>query len=234
MLRSILSGLVATAGFSTLLGPPPAAADPPPALYRIIPHGRPVHAGDHVEFRLVPEPPPGVLKGISITTAGGRTASLVGPYRAPYVIAEGSPPVEVVAALAGDGWRREVKTTLELFPGELTGTDDCLGPDQSFLPEYGDLAGSAGDLSDMPRILRAVPARLPAGGFEGTVIVQTLVCRSGQVLDAWVPPVFRDSRGEAIQRDPKIVDAAIAAARLYVFGRGRAATWVAIPVSFRR
>ena len=239
MFRPIVPVLALAA--TGLLGALPAAlalADPPPAVYRIIPHGRPVRVGDHVEIRIVPEPPPGVLRGVMITTAGGRTESLIGPYRAPYVIELGTPPVEVFAALAGEGWRREVKTTLELVPGELTGTDDCLGPDQSFIPEYGDIAGSAGELSDMPKVLRSVRPEVPAGAgvsaFEGTVLVRTLVCRSGRVLDAFVPPVHRDPRGTPIERDPKIVDAATRAVRLYVFSRGTAAAWYDVPVSFRR
>ena len=211
------------------------AADPPPAVYHILSHGRPVHAGDHVEIRVLPEPPPGVQQAILVTTADGRTTSLVGPYRAPYVIEEGAAPVEITAVLSGENWRREVKTTLELAPSRLIGTGDCLGPDQQFLPEYGDITGSAGDLSDMPQVLRVARPALPAASrFEGTVVVQALVCRSGLVLDAVVPPILRDSRGALIERDARIVEAAIAAARSTVFGRGKAASWQAIPVSFRR
>ncbi len=118
-----------------------------------------------------------MLQSISITTVGGRTSSLVGPYRAPYVIELGTAPVEVTAILAGEGWRREARATLELAPGRLTGSDDCLGEGQIFVPEYGEIAGSAGDFSDMPRVLRAVspPVSAAAGGrgFEGTVIART-------------------------------------------------------------
>src|SRR5687767_9826552 len=202
------------------------AADPPPAVYHILSHGRPVHAGDHVEIRVLPEPPAGVQQAILVTTADGRTTSLVGPYRAPYVIEAGAAPVEITAALTGEGWRREVKTTLALAPGQLIGTGDCLGPDQTFLPEYGDIAGSAGDLSDMPQVLRAARPVMPATSrFEGTVVVHALICRSGLVLDAYVPPILRDSRGMPIERDAEIVEAAIGAARSTVFGRGMAASW---------
>lgn len=238
MFRAIVQAALAlAAGFSVLIAAPPAGAqsDPSPSIYRIVPHGRPVHAGDKVEVRVVPEPPPGVQQAILVTTADGRTTSLVGPYRAPYVIEAGAAPVEITAALSGEGWRREVKATLELAPGRLIGTGDCLGPDQAFLPEYGDIAGSAGDLSDMPQVLRRARPVMPATSrFEGTVVVQALVCRSGLVLDAFLPPIPRDSRGMPIERDAEIVEAAIAAARSTVFGRGRAASWQAIPVSFRR
>ena len=214
---------------------PAATADPSPASYHIVAHGRPVHAGDHVALRILPAPPPGVLQAIAVTTAGGRTTSLVGPYRAPYVIPVGSAPVEVTAILAGEGWQREAKARLDLVPGALSGTDDCLGEGQAFVAEYGDITGSAGDLSDMPRILRTAVPVAPAGGrdFAGTVIVRTLVCRSGQVLDAYVPPAYRDPRGASIGRDPALVAAAIAAARRHVFGRGRAAAWFELPIGFR-
>jgi hypothetical protein len=239
----VFRAIVSALAFAAVLVPAPPeasaqAADPSPSVYRIVPHGRPVHAGDHVAIRVVPEPPPGVRQAILVTTADGRTTSLVGPYRAPYVIEVGAAPVGITAALSGEGWRREVKTTLELAPGRLIGTGDCLGSDQAFLPEYGDIAGSAGDLSDMPQVLRAARPALPAGPgtsrFEGTVVVHALVCRSGLVLDAYVPPILADLRGAPIERDPEIVDAAIAAAKATVFGRGRAAAWHAIPVSFRR
>lgn len=218
------------------LAPPRAAADPPPSAYHVVAHGRPVHAGDHVDIRVLPAPPVGVRAAVFVTTADGRTASLVGPYRAPYVIEPGASPIEVTAALSGDGWRREAKTTLELAPSRLIGVDDCLGPGQTFVREYGDIAGTAGDLSDMPQVLHPAVAHLPTGaggrGFEGTIVVQVLVCRSGQVLDAYVPPAYRDPRGPAIERDPRVVDAAITAAQKYVFSRGGAAAWYAIPVTF--
>jgi hypothetical protein len=235
MFRAIIRVLPAATGLSALLFATLSAADPPPATYHVVSHGRPVHAGDHVELRILPAPPPGVLQAIAVTTAGGRTTSLVGPYRAPYVIPVGSAPVEVTAILAGEGWQREAKATLELVPGELSGSDDCLGEGQAFVPEYGDITGSAGDLSDMPRILRTAAPLAPAGrgGFAGTVIVRTLVCRSGQVLDAYVPPAYRDPRGALIARDPALVEAAIAAARRHVFGRGRAAAWFELPIAFR-
>jgi len=207
-----------------------AASEPDPGLYHIVLHGRPVWAGDHVFIRVKPEPPPGVLETIQVTTAGGRTMSLVGPYRAPYVIEAGTPPVEVVAVLTGEGWRREARTQLELIPGNLVGTDDCLGAGQTFVPEYGDIAGTAGELSDLPPLLRPAGARVP--GFTGTIVVRTLVCRSGRVLDALVPPSESDPRVRSAGRNPAVVAAAEAAARKSFFGRGRVAAWIEVPIVF--
>ena len=214
---------------------PAVAAVPSPASYHIVSHGRPVHPGDHVELRILPAPPAGVLQALSVTTIDGRTLPLLGPYRAPYVVEAGTAPVIVTATLAGEGWQREARTTLELAPGSVIGASDCLGPDQRFVPEYGEIAGAVGDLEDMPRLFHApAPVREVAAGFAGTVVVRALVCRSGQVLDAYVAPSFRDARGFPVERDPRVVAAAVSAAKRAVFGRGEGAAWRELPVVFAR
>lgn len=208
-----------------------ASAAPAPEAYHIVSHRVPLRAGEHAFIRISPEPPAGVLEVIYVTTAGGRTQSLVGPYRAPYVIEAGTPPVQVTAVLTGEGWRREAKSTIELVPSSVLGSADCLGPGQTFLPEYGDIAGPAGELSDMPVLLYPVTAKLP--GYAGTVVVRTLVCRSGRVIDAVVPPgMVGDPRVRESMRDARVLEVAENAARKALFGRGRAAAWLEIPVSF--
>ena len=207
-----------------------ASAAPAPEAYHVIRHGYPLRAGEHAIIRIVPEPPPGVLEAIMVTTVEGRTLSLVGPYRAPYVIELGTPPIEVTAVLTGEGWRREAKTTIDLVPSSVLGAEDCLGPGQAFVPEYGDIAGTAGELSDMPVLSYPVTASLP--GVTGTIIVRALVCRSGRVIDAVVPGSVADTRVRTNVRDPRAVQAAENAVRKALFGRGRAAAWMEIPVRF--
>jgi len=90
----------------------------------------------------------------------------------------------------------------------------------------------------MPSLIRVVPPEYPASalarGIENTIPVHGLVCRSGTVLDAYVPPSFLDTRDPPIERDPKLVEAALTAVRQYVFSRGEGAGWYSLSVVFRR
>src|SRR5688572_10779287 len=76
--------------------------------------------------------------------------------------------------------------------------------------------------------------------IEDRIPVHALVCRSGRVLDAYALPAYRDIGGtELIERDPKLVAAAVAAVRQYLFHPAKAsgqpiATWVESMVIFRR
>ena len=72
------------------------------------------------------------------------------------------------------------------------------------------------------------------------MLVLVLVCRTGRVVDAYVPPSYL-ARGDEqpIERDPKLVEAALAAVRQYIFKPAMAggqpfAAWVTVPVAFRR
>lgn len=85
----------------------------------------------------------------------------------------------------------------------------------------------------MPQLLHPAVAHLPGGiGSAGLISVYGLVCRSGQVLDAYAPPIYLDTQGPPIERDPRLVDAAVEAAKRFVFSRGGAAGWYMPPVTF--
>jgi outer membrane biosynthesis protein TonB len=81
-----------------------------------------------------------------------------------------------------------------------------------------------------------------ARGIEDTIPIRVLVCRSGRVLDAWALPSFRGfptPDAEPIEYDPKLVEAALAAVRQYVFSPGivggnAVAVHVETQVAFRR
>jgi len=66
-----------------------------------------------------------------------------------------------------------------------------------------------------------------------------LVCRTGHVLDAYLPNSYRRIGDlQPIEHDPRLVEAAIAAVRQYIFKpalkSGHAiAVWVGTPVAFR-
>jgi hypothetical protein len=92
-----------------------------------------------------------------------------------------------------------------------------------------------------PRSLHVVPPEYPrsaaARSIEDTVLVMALVCRTGHVLDAYAPPSYINPGDlQPIERDPKLVEAAIAAVRQYVIKPARKdgqtiAVWLAIPVT---
>jgi hypothetical protein len=78
-------------------------------------------------------------------------------------------------------------------------------------------------------------------GIEDTIHVRALICRSGRVLDAYALSSYRDTGANAqpIERDPKLVEAAVAAVRQYVFSPGivagqPVAVWINTAVAFRR
>jgi hypothetical protein len=135
-----------------------------------------------------------------------------------------------------------VSVTIELAPGTAPGAEDCLGPGQSFTSTHGDFDSEHGLPDELPQLVQRAAPEYPrsalARGVEDTITVIALVCRSGRVLDAYVPPGFVSLHPEVpIERDPKLVQAAIAAAMQFGFRPARVAgepiaTWVGVSVPF--
>lgn len=211
--------------------------------YHIVFAQRPVSAGERVELRLAPPVPEGVRLhwGIASGTMGYGIEQ--GIYRAPYVIPPGTPPVTVTAALSGPGIRTAVTAQIELLPSSIPGAADCLGPGQSFSPVLGTIEPGYTYSDELPELISRVEPDYPRSAFvrgiEDTIPISVLVCRSGRVLDAYALTSFLDLRDMVpVEHDPKLVEAALAAARQYVFKpalvQGQPiATWVHVPVSFR-
>jgi hypothetical protein len=168
-----------------------------------------------------------------------------GIYRAPYIIPVGTPPARVSACFSGPAFRAGATTEIELLPGSVPGAADCLGPGQSFSTVLGTIEPGYTYADTLPDLIHRVDPEYPrstfARGIEDTLPVLVLVCRNGLVLDAYVPPSYlvgtRDE--QPIERDPKLVEAALAAARQYIFKPAMAAgqpiaVWIHVPVAFRR
>jgi hypothetical protein len=226
---------------TALLHPSIALADPKNgAPYHIVVPNRALAAGEHIQLKLEPKPPEGVRVLWSVAGAGKGLVSAV--YRAPYVIPVGTPPVRLGALLSG--LRIGASTEIELIPGSVPEALDCLGPGQSFSTIIGDIEPQYTYADELPELIHKVEPEYPpsafARGIEDTIPVAVLVCRSGRVLDAYVPLTFtHPGDAEPIERDPKLVDAALAAVRQYVFKPALVAgqpiaTWVHTNVSFRR
>jgi len=78
--------------------------------------------------------------------------------------------------------------SLRLRVGAVDGATTCLGPNQNHFPEPGDYV----PFDDFPKQIycpsAVLPVSLRARGISGRVDLVVLVCASGQVLDAIVPP----------------------------------------------
>ncbi len=230
--------ILVLASFTVLAADLRARAEPPSQAFHIVAAKRAVAPGEHVELRLAPTPPQATRVGWFFVSGPSRHEFYGAEYRAPYVIPPGAPPVEVGVGLSNPERRTLVTAALELTPGVAPGAEDCLGSDQLFSQTYGDIAGHA-ELHDLPHLIHAAPPVYPASAFarglEDTIVVHALVCRSGRILDAYVPLVFLDPGDrQPLERDPKLMEAALAAVRQYTFSTGNAAGWFSLAVVFRR
>ena len=219
-----------------------ATAAPPEASYHITLSKRALAAGETVELKLVPPPPRDVRVNYFVRVGTQGVGFVEGGYRAPYVILPGTPPAQVSASFSAGGLRVSASEEVQLIPGSVPGTDDCLGPGQSFSTIAADIEPSFMQVDELPELIQSVEPEYPRSAFvrgiEDTILVQVLVCRSGRVLDAHAVPRLRRGDPSPIESDPKLVEAALAAARQYIFKpalvAGQAvAVRVATPIRFR-
>ena len=210
--------------------------------YHIVLPRRAVGAGERVELRLEPPAPAGLT--VNYWVSVGSSGLGMNPYRAPYVIPPGTPPATVSASFSGQGVRASVSTEIELLPGSVPGAEDCLGPGQSFSRAYGTIVPEYTPLDVLPQLIHSVEPEYPRSAFvrgiEDTIAFNALVCRSGRVLDAVALQRYRGTTVlQPIEDDPRLVEAAMAAVKQYVFSPGMAAgqpvaVWVGTQVVFRR
>lgn len=245
-MRSVLLLLVACSCIGSSASEPVAAAPAESGAYHIVVPRRVLGAGESVEFRLVPPPPAGVRVNYGWSIGATTTGVPRGVYRAPYVIPPGTPPARLSAGFSGAGVRASATTEIELLPGSVPGAEDCLGPGESFSTTTAAIVPEYIYLDQLPTLIHRVEPEYPrsdfARGIEDTIPIRMLVCRSGRVLDAFALPSYRgfpEVSLDPVEHDPKLVDAAIAAARQYVFSPGMVgghavAVWVDAPVTFRR
>lgn len=216
-----------------------AASSEHESPYHIVLSRQAVSAGELVEMKLLPPVPPGVR--VMWPEAAGKSNLIYSAvYRAPYVIPPGTPPVRISVGISGAGIKTSASTEITLLPSSVPGTDDCLGPGQSFSTTSGTIVPDYTFADELPELIHTVapdyPRSAEARGIKDTVPVIALVCRTGRVLDAYSPPTYRNPGDlQPIERDPKLVEAAIAAVRQYLFKpalkSGQAiAVWLTIPV----
>jgi hypothetical protein len=204
-------------------------------------------AGEQVEVRLVPSPPPGT--SIYWSTAEkigmGHTEELAARavYTAPFVIPPGSPPADIRVGLSGAQTGRVTFVGhVDLLPGSLPLSDACLAPGQSYLQDRG------GIVSDEPLFLRVesvvvhmndpeYPKMAVSRGLTDVVPVKALLCTSGRVLAAYPLMSYDDAR-QPIEHEPVLTDAAVAIARSREYvplmkDGAPVANWIHVSVAFR-
>lgn len=239
-MRPILILIITLPFVAPTLGTPSISAAPSTSNeYHIVLPRRAIGAGERVTLRLAPPAPPGVrVYWLAYEGSSGTALQPHAVYRAPYLIPVGTPPARVTAALTGHGVKTSVTTEIELMPGSVPGAEDCLGPGQSFSTTIGAVNLGPSPISDVPVLIRSVVPDYPrsalARGVEDTITVIALVCRTGRVLDAYAPTPYLDlEMTQPMERDPKLVEAAVEAVRRYEFSPATAAVLVVTAVQFR-
>src|SRR5262245_47297832 len=110
-MRPAPSCLAVLLSIATVLPAAIVAAAPPTDPYHLVMSRRVLSAGEDIQFRVEPSPPPGVVVHYS---GGSPTSGFVsGRYRAPYVIPVGCPPATVTATLSGAGIKTSVTAQVE-------------------------------------------------------------------------------------------------------------------------
>lgn len=244
-MRSATIILASLTGLAALTGPPSTNAAPlkGDAYHIVVPH-RALRAGERVRYRIEPPPPADARVTHGVAVELGRDGRLSPVYQAPFVIPPGTPPARVSISFSGPTERFTASAEIELLPGSVAGAEDCLGPGQSFSTTSGTIEPDYIQLDELPEIIHRVEPDYPRSayvrGVEDTLSVKLLVCRSGRVLDARVLARYRDRTSlEPVEQDPKLVEAAEAAALQFVCKPGRVsgqavAVWVHTPIVFRR
>src|SRR5882762_18748 len=127
--------LVAVLQGLCLLLPSPLLAAPPTATpdYHIVLSRRAVGAGEHLQLRVIPQPPRGAgVQWIVSLTATEGSGLPGGIYWAPYSIPVGAPPARVHVEIRDGATVRGARAEIELQPGSVPGAENCLGPNQTF------------------------------------------------------------------------------------------------------
>jgi len=181
-----------------------------------------VPPGGNQQFQLCNE---GVADSLVRWSTPGPGRISQGRYHAPLLVR--APQRVIIRATVGP--KNEVlsgRAVVLLTAGSVPGADSCAGPAQSELPERGEYVY----VDELPEAIHTVAPIYPdsalAHGVEGTVLVEVLVCASGNVIDSHV-----------VSSIPELDDASEHAARQWVFqpamiGGLPVAVWVAIPFRF--
>lgn len=189
---------------------------------------RPIAPGSTVELHLAP-PYRGAPRRVAWFVVTGPGVASRDGYAAPYIVSPGATLVTLRVVAKNDIGELETlaEETLRLVEGTVPGAESCLGPGQIWAKGGRDFDQTL-STDDIAEVLvpaePGYPAAARARGIEGIVPVHALVCRTGRVLDAWIPPTDPPHPELAI-----LHEAALEAAHRFVW---RAPTVSGQPVAF--
>jgi TonB family protein len=207
---------------ASVAGGPPSGQGQ--ALKIVPPHAR-LGPGESVRFKVVRTPETGFRWRVE-----GRGGIRDGLYRAPYVVSQPGERARIIATGGPKTTPELAEALVEMTAGAFPGAEDCLGAGQQW-----DATGMLGYffMEELPEVITKVPPRYPpsaqARSLQGAPVVNALVCRSGQVIDATV------QWGEGVTPIPELEELAIDAVRQWVFKPGTVqgqpvACMVAVPL----
>jgi hypothetical protein len=221
---------------------------PASEAYHVVCARQAVAAGEQLEVRLEPAPPPG-------TSIYWRTAQQIGMdpaapeanraiYTAPFVIRPGSPPADVRVDLSGPQTGRVgIVGHVDLVPSALPASADCLAPGQTFSPAYGTIEPSSSTITRVEGLVAHMsdpeyPKVAVSRGLTDVVPVRVLLCTSGRVLAAYPLTSYDDNR-LPIEHPRVLTEAAVTIASSRTFApllqAGRpVAGWIHVQVAFRQ
>jgi hypothetical protein len=203
-----------------LLLPVSAVAAAAPSYHIVLSQPR-AGAGEDVFLSIVPPPDPGVRvrwrNAVDRHMTPGEAT-----YNAPFVIVPGAPPARVEASISGPGFQTIAAADIKLLPGSAEGSDECLGPGQSYSPEAGTMEPDERPLDRAPEYIGSADPFYPPGesfrAMDDTILVSVLVCRTGRVISAFAVPTYASPFDrDPVPHDPVMVDAALIAVRKYMF-----------------
>ena len=205
-----------------------AAASADPGIH-IVPARVRLSPGEAVQLRAQP---PGTETRWTVVSGPG-SISRTGLFHAPYVVGPQGATSAIRATSGPKGAQVASEASIEIRGGVYPGADECLAPTQQWSSGGTGLDYVSTDELPMAiiRVAPDYPPSLRARGVIGSLVVNALVCRSGDVLDA------RPQWGEGIEPIPKLEELAVAAARQWKFKPARLAgqpiaVMVVIPFRF--
>ena len=241
--RGVLLSVVSAA--LVLAQPVPAA--PAMQAYHVVFARQALAAGEQVDVRLEPAPPPGTsifwrnAQQIGMNPASAGAARAV--FTAPFVIPAGTPAVEIRVDLSGaQTGRVGFVGRIDLVPSAVPGSGDCLAPGQTYSADYGTLGPEGPPISRAEAVIVHMsdpeyPKSAVSRGLTDVVPLSVLLCTSGRVLAAYLLTSYGDN-GLPIEHDRVLTDAAIPIARSRTFAPLLSdgtpiAGWIHVQVAFR-
>ena len=241
--RGVLLGVV----FASLPIAAPVGGAPALQAYHVVCARQALTAGEQVEVRLEPAPPPGTYiywrTAKQIGRSPGSPLAARAVFTAPFVIPAGTPPAEIRVDLSGaQTGRVGFVGRIDLVPSAVPGASDCLAPGQTYSADFGTIG------PDGPAIYRVesvivhmsepeYPKSAVSRGLTDVVPLSVLLCLDGRVLVAYPLTSYGDD-GLPIEHEPILTDAAVTVARSRTFtplvsDSAPIAGWIQVQVAFR-